>query len=79
MSFRIVAEYNTPDDTRTNLGYLTAYTWIEVTDIFGKTRMRKVSLGRDYNVPLDTARVLMEKARAAQPELHINAQFFQSL
>jgi hypothetical protein len=50
------------------LGCLRAYKMITVTDIFGKTRMRKVSLGTEYSVKLDTAKEMVKVARNADSE-----------
>jgi hypothetical protein len=49
-------------------GTLRAYKVVQITDIFGNTRMRKVSLGSDYSVNLENAQRLVNTARAADAD-----------
>jgi hypothetical protein len=51
-----------------NRGHLRAYKMVTITDIFGKTRMRRVSLGTEYSVDLNTAKEMVDTARKADSE-----------
>lgn len=51
-----------PADYR-DTGSLTAFTIVDVTDIFGQTRSRRVSLGKCHSLPLETAREMVKTAR----------------
>ena len=56
-------------------GNLSAYTRVPVVDIFGRTRCPRVSLGRQYGIDLDTAKLMVEDARKANPKMGIEASF----
>lgn len=46
-----------------NKGMLRAYKIIHVTDIWGVTRARRISLGRSYSETLDTAKDMISRVR----------------
>lgn len=56
-------------------GVLKAYTYINVVDIMGRSTRRRVSLGMDWNTPLETARDTMERTRANNPNLELHGEF----
>lgn len=60
-------------------GTVRAYTRVQITDLQGVTRMKRVSVGTDYHSDLDTARSLVDSARAANKDLHIEANYTVSL
>ena len=62
-----------------NRGTVRAYTRVQITDLHGVTRMKRVSVGTDYSADLDTARSLVESARHANNGLNIEANFSISL
>lgn len=58
-----------------NQGSLYAFTFVDVTDIFGQTRTRRVSLGRIHSVGLNTAKDMVKQARESNKAAPINASF----
>ena len=60
-------------------GNLAAYTRVAVVDIFGRTRCPRVSLGRQYGIDLDSAKLMVEDARKANPKVNIEASFTMPL
>ena len=68
-------EYHEADS---GTGYLRANTLVEVTDIFGKTIIRRVNIGRAFNVSLPEAQKMVARARERNSQ-HIMAEFKISL
>jgi len=58
-----------------NHGSLNAFTYIEVTDLFGNKRLRRVLVGRDWNISLEKAKETMVNVREANSEIHVHAEF----
>lgn len=71
----ITPDYSAYGDPKNPNGFLTAFTYVEVTDIFGNTRIRKVCIGRAHNMQLDTARDLVSVAREKNADKNISALF----
>jgi hypothetical protein len=65
-SVSTVPEYDSPyPQTREARGTLRAYKMVQITDLFGNTRMRKVSLGGIYSIDFENAQKTVNTARAA--------------
>lgn len=62
-----------------NHGTVRAYTRVQITDLQGVTRMKRVSIGTDYHSDLDTARSLVDSARRANEGLQVEANYSISL
>ena len=60
-------------------GVLTASTTLELVDLHGRVVVRRVRAGTAHCISLDTARVMTEQVRAANPSKHIQAQITFSL
>jgi hypothetical protein len=65
MAPEYVDSYSQPTEAR---GSLKAYKMIQVTDIFGNIRMRKVSLGGVYSIDFENAQKMISTARAADTD-----------
>ena len=65
-------------DDNSGTGYLRANTMIEVIDIFGKPVIRRVNIGRAFNVSLLEAQTMVRLARERNDQ-HITAEFKISL
>jgi hypothetical protein len=56
-------------------GVLRAHTRIGIIDIFGRQINRRVSLGTDWNISLETAQNLVQAARVNNPDIEVSADF----
>lgn len=65
-------------ESNSGTGYLRANTVVEVTDIFGKPVIRRVNIGRAFNVSLQEAQKMVSLARERNQQ-HIQAEFKISL
>ena len=72
---RTVDDYRDTPKVRNSDGVMRAYTYVEMTDINGRSIRRRVSLGVDWNTELETARDTMERTRANNPSLRIEGDF----
>ena len=77
MSVKQVYPHTAADDfveTTDPRGEVSAHMYVDVTDILGNTRSRRVSLGR-CSASLWSAKGMIAKVREVQPEKHISARF----
>jgi hypothetical protein len=56
-------------------GRVSAGTFVQITDIFGKTRARRVSLGRVWGLTVADAQRMVNQARADNAGLPVSASF----
>lgn len=71
---RTVRKVPKHEDIRNSDGVLRVYTRVNVVNIFGRDVSKRVSLGTDWNITLDTAREMVNQARAAN-SADIQAEF----
>lgn len=60
-------------------GYLTASVNVEVTDIWGYSVVKRVSVGHAHGVSLQDARNMVAKARDNNPNQNLQAKFLVNL